>query len=218
MAAPWERNWSGTTVLGSANGGGLKPEKVLDVKKAFSSNPVVDAYRTQVPVLASAASAPQTPAGDLDLIYAAGKILDPGSVVREGEMAMVGGTAPFVSQIVGRFSKEFQDRGQLSPKTRQQLVGMLSNRVAQSARAYNAQRRDYSRTAQSLGLDPSLVVGPHPGDDLVRAGLANRSGSGLSRGMIGAPFIVKSMRDYEALPPGARYIDPKGNKRTKGAR
>lgn len=235
MAAPWERDWSGAKVMGGTGAAGKPPtgyqpspnglavtpggpdylDKVLQTKKAFNADQSVAGYRTQVPILASAARAPKTPAGDLNLIYAMGKILDPGSVVREGEMALVQDSGAFTERMLGSYAKQVQGGAALTPKQRTELIGMLAGRVGASARAYGTQRTDMADTATALNLDPKLIVGAHPGDDLVKAGLANYSGSGLNRGKLGLPYIVKSDRDYARVPTGARYTAADGTIRVK---
>ncbi len=56
-----------------------------------------------VPILESAKEAVERPtrAADLNLIYALGKIMDPNSVVREGEMVMARGTGTVQDMISG---------------------------------------------------------------------------------------------------------------------
>lgn len=191
---------------------------LASLKKDFQRNDAVANYMTQVPILASAAKAPKTPAGDLNLIYAMGKVLDPGSVVREGEMSLVQNSGALSERMLGSYMKQVQGGAALTPKQRQELIGMLSGRVAESARAYNSVRQEYQGLAGELGLPGKHVVGTHPGDWLVQSGVANRSGSGLNRGKMGLPFIVKSDRDYASVPLGARYQAPDGSIRIKKGR
>jgi hypothetical protein len=61
---------------------------VAELRKEFNALPEVKAYRDIIPVVEAARSSPDTRAGDLQLAYAVGKVLDPNSVVREGEFKM----------------------------------------------------------------------------------------------------------------------------------
>lgn len=221
MANNWWDNYQ-TVDEGS---GGLEASKVLDktidYQDKFRRSPDVRAYSQAIPTLASMARIPDTTAGDLALVNSFAKIFDPSGVVMEGDQARVEGAAPMIPAIANRARSQLAGKGgRIDQKTRQELVAVARQRVAELARSYNMARGDYSRTAKTLQLNPDLIVGTHPGDQLVKSGLANRSGSGLTRPQaIGQPWLVQSDRDYASVPVGARYYDAQDRKvKVKGSR
>lgn len=140
----------------------LKSVQLL--RKEFESSDTVKNYRTVLPIINSARNAPDTGYGDLDLIYAAGKILDPGSVVREGELALTIAAGSPLQRILGSTRFSIEKGGRLTPESRQQLVGMLQGRVGALEDAYTQERERFSQYATEGGFDPNQVVGPAPKD------------------------------------------------------
>lgn len=131
------------------------------LRTAFERLPSVQSYVTVVPQYISARQAADTRAGDLNLIYAFGKIMDPGSVVREGEMVMAQGTGAVTDRLRGVLG-ELDRRGRLSPATRADLLAELRTRRQQLATSYNQARGQYEGIAREYGFRPENVVGEHP--------------------------------------------------------
>lgn len=105
-----------------------------------------------------------SPSGDLNLIYAVAKTVDPNSVVREGEAVMVRNTASLPEQVVGTLNYVLGG-GKLSLPQRKALM----RTVERYARArYGAFRRDlrfYEGIARKANLDPTMIFpdfGPEP--------------------------------------------------------
>lgn len=134
---------------------------IEDFSKRFSGEESVKAFTSILPQFASALRAEDTKAGDLNLIYAFGKIMDPGSVVREGELTMVQDTGALGDRLRGMLS-EVDGRGRLSPNTRRALLNELRNRGSALADSYNQVRGSYAERARAYGFDPELALGPHP--------------------------------------------------------
>lgn len=98
----------------------------------------------------------ETAAGDVSLIFAFMKMLDPGSVVREGEFATAEQTAGVPEQIVQQYNKAIKgDR--LSPQQRQ----AYKNEAARVFQTYQTRQANidsyYQGLAQKYGIDPSLL-------------------------------------------------------------
>lgn len=127
----------------------------------YTVNPVVKSYETGLGALSSALKRVPDATGDLALIYDFAKVMDPGSVVREGEMAMAGNTASMIESAVARYKKEFdiEGGGQLSPEIRNRIKQEMIRKVASFKDGYNFQRKQYEEKAKAYGLDPFLVVG-----------------------------------------------------------
>jgi hypothetical protein len=133
------------------------------IRQDYNTNPEVKAYNTALPSYSAALKSPETPQGDLSLIYAFAKVMDPNSVVRESETAMAAGTQPIVQQIKARLGKEVNGDGTLTTTGRKQLRDALASRMGELNRAFIAQRVRYKDIATRQGVDPLDVVGDHPG-------------------------------------------------------
>lgn len=141
----------------SAPGKALKGAQSL--RKEFEGMDTVKNYRAVQPIIASAKKAPDNGYGDMDLIYAVGKILDPGSVVREGELALTIAAGSPLQRMLGTTRFSIEKGGRLTPKARQQIIGMLQGRVGALEDAYNQERSRFSEYAAQNGFEPSQVVG-----------------------------------------------------------
>lgn len=131
------------------------------LRKEFRGLQSVKDYETTLPLIESAKRAPDTRAGDLQLIYTVGKVLDPGSVVREGELKLTQGAAPFVQQLAGKIRGEF-GKGRLTPQTRAEMVATLEQRQSGYKDAYTRDYDTYSQYATDSGTDAFGIVGKRP--------------------------------------------------------
>lgn len=131
------------------------------LRKEFRALPSVRDYETTLPIIQSAKKAPDTGYGDLQLIYTVGKLLDPNSVVREGELALTIAAGSPLQRIIGATRFTAEKGGRLPPKSRQQIMEMLNERVASYKQAYDRDFQQYSEYAAEQGYDPSLIVGKH---------------------------------------------------------
>ncbi len=134
---------------------------VQPLRKEFRSLPSVKDYETALPLLVSARKAPDDGYGDLQLIYTAGKVLDPGSVVREGELALTVAAGSPLQRIIGKTRFSVEKGGRLTPETRKQLLGMLNERVMAYRQGYDRDYQQYAQYARESGIDPSQIVGGH---------------------------------------------------------
>jgi hypothetical protein len=150
---------------GPADPGGPAARKVAaPLRKEFRSLESVKAYETSLPLLKSAEKAPDTGYGDLQLIYTAGKILDPGSVVREGELALTIAAGSPLQRLIGKTRFTLEKGGRLTPVVRGQIMEMLGERVGAYQQAYDQDRDVYTQYASDAGLDPMAIVGKHSAD------------------------------------------------------
>jgi hypothetical protein len=118
-------------------------------------------YETSLPIIKSAKNAPDTGYGDLQLIYSVGKLLDPNSVVREGELALTITSGSPLQRIIGSTRFTTEQGGRLPPNSRRQIMEMLNERVGSYKQAYDRDFQQYSEYASEQGYDPSLIVGKH---------------------------------------------------------
>jgi hypothetical protein len=94
---------------------------------------------------------------DIALIFSFMKMLDPGSVVREGEFALVGQSAGVPDQVIMQIARASVGRG-LTPKIRERLVNTSANILLKRRAAYDAQARTYRTIAADIGAKPDLLA------------------------------------------------------------
>jgi hypothetical protein len=137
-------------------GGKSAREDVDNLRKEFNNLPDVKNFRDVAPLFNAAAKAPDTPAGDFALIYGVGKILDPGSVVREGEMNMVMASGSPAQRVQG-YLAHLQGNGRLTPQHRRELQEMLYNSAAERQALYDQARAAYEGVATKRGYNPADI-------------------------------------------------------------
>lgn len=97
-------------------------------------------------------------AGDLSLIFAYMKMLDPGSVVREQEFANAQNAAGIPDRILN-LRNQILSGNRLNPNQRQQFIAEAQQLAAEAqARITNA-TRGYQATAEEYGYDPRRATG-----------------------------------------------------------
>lgn len=175
---------------------------ISSLRKEFNDLPEVKNYRSVIPIINSAVNAPDTRAGDIQMAYTIGKIFDPNSVVREGELKLVGDAATALQKFEGELRTLTQGKGRLIPQTRAELIGAAQARVKEIEAANNAAKATYEKAAMARGLPadqifidmPQIKQAKPPTDAAIR---------------------ISGDAEYNALPKGAVYIGPDGVKRKK---
>lgn len=138
--------------------------EILNVRKEFDKLPAVANYRAVLPIINSIKSAPDTAPGDMDFAYAAGKVFDPDSVVREGELAMTLKTGSILAQILGTTRFQLSGKGRMPPEQRAQIQAALDNRADALRQPYLQARDQYSRYAADSGYPAFNVIGDDSAD------------------------------------------------------
>jgi hypothetical protein len=185
-----------------------KFDNMNGLRKQFEAEAPVATYRTILPMLASAYRAGPGGAGDLDIVYAVGKVMDPGSVVREGELQMANTTGSAGQQLAGYY-KQITEGGKLTEEVRKGLLNELRVRGAAIADAYNQRRAFYKDLSSRHGINPEDIVGPHPGAPFqqAEADFIGRPIHNLDGSQGAAPAGYSAPSDPNAPPVGS--IDPK---------
>ena len=111
---------------------------------------VRDAYGR---ILSTDASA----AGDLALIFNYMKILDPGSVVREGEFATAQNSAGVPTRIRAQYNK-IKTGERLAPETREDFLQQSQNLYQTQAASQSFLESEYQTYAEEYGFKPSRIV------------------------------------------------------------
>lgn len=103
-------------------------------------------------------SAPMdSPASDLDLVNGLAKILDPESVVREGEFATVQRSQSIPDQLKGQLQFVFEGKGKLTPEARQKVMSIAKNRMTSYRGLASQDAERFSTLATRYGMDPDLI-------------------------------------------------------------
>jgi hypothetical protein len=96
-------------------------------------------------------------AGDVGVVYGFMKMLDPGSVVREGEFATAESTAGIPQQIVGLYNKLLSGE-RLTPQQRQQFAAMAEELYSDASSNLTGLNTQYEGRASRWGADPANIV------------------------------------------------------------
>ncbi len=107
-------------------------------------------------------NAPETGAGDIALVFAYMKILDPQSTVREGEFATAanaGGVPEQVKLLWNKMTDEGTTFGEiLTPRIREQFKSASSDLFSQQLGTHLQDEKEFARIAKESGIKPSKVI------------------------------------------------------------
>lgn len=107
-----------------------------------------------------ATSGAATPAGDISMIYAYMKMLDPTSVVRESEFSIAQNARPLLDRMGLSWDavKSAWQGQKLQPEVRRDFLNQASSLYKQQLDQYESTKKQYGGLAQRFGFDPSLVL------------------------------------------------------------
>jgi hypothetical protein len=134
-------------------------------------------------------------AGDLSLIFAFMKMLDPGSVVREQEFANAQNAAGIPDRILN-YRNQILRGERLNPSQREQFMNEARQLAGAAQDRITAVTREQQNIAQEYGYDPTRATG-----------MADFRGVNQSPSQAG-PARPTTDAEYNALPSGAEFIDP----------
>lgn len=136
------------------------------LRKEFMGNPVVkefQAVRTAFDKIKTAATGTPSPAGDVALLYGYMKIVDPGSSVKEGELATASNTTNVPGQILNMYNKA-REGTLLSPGMRKDFLGQAHGMYQAHADRAGQLANQYKAYATKQGAVPEDVVFDLTGD------------------------------------------------------
>jgi hypothetical protein len=134
--------------------------QVLSTRKEFDNLPEVKNFKSISQAykdLQSAAGKPSA-AGDLSVIFGYMKMLDPTSVVREGEQASAANATGVPANILNIYNKVAKGQ-RLNPGQRQDFLNQANLRYQNNLQRHNEVVQTYSGYANQIGVDPKNVVG-----------------------------------------------------------
>lgn len=118
-----------------------------------------------------AAAQDPSAAGDLSLIFAYMKMLDPNSTVREGEFANAQNAAGVPDQIMNLYNRAASGE-RLNPRQRADFLNQANKQYQQSESQRKKTEASYRALAKRAGVDPDLVIfGMGEEDAAVQPGL-----------------------------------------------
>jgi hypothetical protein len=103
------------------------------------------------------AGAKPSAAGDLSMIFAYMKMLDPNSVVREQEFANAQNATGVPDRVVNTYNKLLRGE-RLNPTQRADFINQAKNLANQSQVTVGKYRGRYSQLASKYGFDPENIV------------------------------------------------------------
>lgn len=99
-----------------------------------------------------------TAAGDLAAATSLMKMLDPGSVVRESELAMAQNATGALDKVYN-YAQVIANGQRLNPTQRQEYVRLANDLFANSDNEYKVRVAEFTRVAGDYGLKPENIVG-----------------------------------------------------------
>lgn len=114
-------------------------------------------FQEGVQLAQAALQGPANAAGDQTLVIAFNKLLDPASVVREGEFDRVAQIGGYQAQAQ-RFANRILSDGQLSADSREQLKSEVARLEAQRAEELQRVVEQTTKTAQDFQINPDHVI------------------------------------------------------------
>lgn len=209
----------------------------VSLRQQFNSEGDVKAFNdvaSSYDVIQRLAQQPPTAANDISLIFSYMKMLDPGSVVREGEFATAQNATGVPGAVVNAYNKALKGQ-RLNPEQRRQFVGTAQSVFDARKTRYEQLVKQYQGYAADQGLDPKIIQSrlgdaqPSPQYSPKQAAalapiqqrLAQLKQQGLPvppSGSPGNPLVRTSAKQDASIPKGAYFIDVDGVTKIKGAK
>ncbi len=136
---------------------GLKP--AIQLRKEFNALPDVKDFNdvaNSYDIISDLAKRPPTAQNDLSLIFAYMKMLDPGSVVREGEFANAQNTAGVPDQVRNLYNRAATGQ-RLNAEQRKQFTSTAAGIYGSRKRRYGQLVEQYKGYAKDSGLDDGTI-------------------------------------------------------------
>ncbi len=131
-----------------------------DLRKEFNTRPEVKEFRdvsTAYNTIRDLFSKPPSAAGDLAGIFSFMKMLDPGSVVREGEFANAQNAAGVPDQIRNLYNRALSGQ-RLNPNQRADFIAQAQGIYTTRSRRYSELVQEYRGYAAGYGVNPDRIA------------------------------------------------------------
>ncbi|UXN69906.1 hypothetical protein N8A98_22305 [Devosia neptuniae] len=129
------------------------------IRKEIQSLPSYKNYAQALPIYSSMVdtAGTDTKASDLNLVYGLGKIMDPGSVVREGEMVMVSNTSSLPDWLQGWIAS-VNGGAKLTPETRKAILDEAYSRISGYDGMFKQDMQQYQGIADRYRINPDDII------------------------------------------------------------
>lgn len=183
--------------LEAAGGGGLDPEKKFDFESKLRKE-----YSTQTANFQDVKesygrikSAENTGAGDIALVYAYMKMLDPGSVVREGEFATASNSAGVPAAIQNLYNKAINGE-RLTEGQRKTFAGQAAKLLTAAEKREKEVRGGVEQVVKSYKLNPDNVFYTPSADAAAPGAAPAAGGAPAASGALPASLAGKGWAKY----------------------
>jgi hypothetical protein len=138
-------------------------ENATTLRKEYNaeSKPFSEAIASYSRMQSAAQAAEKDPTGasDIAMIYSYMKMLDPGSVVREGEFATAENAGGVGAKVRNLYNKIVEGK-RLTAEVRKEYLTVAGKIFTESNVKYNKLKKRYKGIAERAGLDPENVITP----------------------------------------------------------
>lgn len=139
-----------------AGGAGGDPNQIMRLRTDYRLQPAVKNARTIQTAYERIQNTQDNAVGDLSLIFAYMKMLDPESVVRETEFANAQNAAGVPDQVRNVWNRVLEGE-RLNPNQRAQFRSQARDLVTGAQAGLNRTNEEYRRLAAAFGVDPTLI-------------------------------------------------------------
>lgn len=201
--------------------GGPKTSDIAELRKEVLQLPSYKNLAQAAPIYQSMykTAGTNSKASDLNLVYGLGKIMDPGSVVREGEMIMVKNTASLPDWLVGA-ANSLNGGQQLTPETRAAILKEAHNRVTSYQEQFNNDSAHYQGIAGRNKMRTEDVIpsfgefkpweAPKPVSQGATPSMQPSPLSPTPQQQVKPPVRVNTPEEARKLTKGTPFIIPDG--------
>ncbi len=106
------------------------------------------------------------------LIFSYVKVLDPGSVVREGEYDIRKNATSIYNSLAAKYNLAFKGEGMITPDQRQQILDTMDTIYKSKREGYDKELADAVEVGEHFNLDPELYLSYMPGDWVIPEAIA----------------------------------------------
>lgn len=150
-----------------------------------------------------------SPASDIGLVFGYMKMLDPGSVVREGEYATAANAAGIPERVRNAYNKAMKGEF-LAPEQRQDFLGQAAELYSTARKTADGVAGRYRSLASQYGADPDRVTYLPEMPTPPTVGRDRMKPAGGQGGQQQAPTRQEAAQPPQGTPSGARQA-PDGN-------
>lgn len=204
------------------------------LRREFNGRQEVRDFREVESAYNNVRSAAQNPsaAGDLSMIFAYMKMLDPGSVVREQEFANAQNAAGVPDRVRNLYNRALNGQ-RLNPNQRQDFINQAERLYASRRDTFQRIENEYRTEAELSGYDPNRIVPQRQqaqeprlrfqpsAEQIAAARRIDTTAARLRGAALGSQEWPRYLNpadprsSYVNLPRGSYYLDPQGQLRQR---